>query len=97
MGALDEFADDLTATIADLNAQFAALNERKAKIKLRGNDIAQAWSEHFTDQEAAIRKAEDALNRISNVPLSSAKTQQTSTSGGALSKIPAMLRGEKAP
>lgn len=70
MSHIDEFASDVNAIIADLNAQFGALNDMKVALKTQGNDIAAQWSQYFTDQKQAMQAAQDALNRISNVPLS---------------------------
>lgn len=70
MGQLDSFAEDVNETVADLEKQFAALNDRKQKIRERGTDIAGRWAQHFTNQEAGLVAAEAALNKISNVPLS---------------------------
>jgi hypothetical protein len=69
MGAIDEFGSDVNSILADLNAQFGALNDAKAKLKQRGGDIAQRWAEYFQDQAKAIAAAEAALNKVSNVPL----------------------------
>jgi hypothetical protein len=70
MGQLDSFATDVNETMADLERQFEALNARKQKIKDRGTDISGRWAQHFANQEAGLTAAEAALNRISNVPLS---------------------------
>lgn len=74
MGQLDQFADDVNETLADLDKQFEALNARKNALKTDGAAIAGKWANHFTAQEASIRAAEAALNRISNVPVSGEKT-----------------------
>lgn len=73
MGQLDSFAEDVNSTISDLNTVFGALNVRKQRLRDRGAEIASKWVAHFDGQEAALKAAEDALNRISNVPLSEAK------------------------
>lgn len=73
MGHLDSFAEDVNETIADLNRQFESLNSRKQKLKERGTEIALGWSQHFDAQEASLKAAEAALNRISNVPVSQEK------------------------
>lgn len=86
MSALDEFASDVDGIIADLNAQAAVLNDRKTKLKERGNDVLARWAQHFSDQEASLTRAESALNRISNVPLSESSPPKTATE--KLSEIP---------
>lgn len=77
MGQLDQFADDVNETVADLEKQFGDLNVRKQKILARGTDVAGRWAQHFTNQEAGLTAAEAALNRISNVPLSKTATDTT--------------------
>jgi hypothetical protein len=91
MSALDEFATDVNGIVADLNAQFSVLNDRKLKIKQRGGEIAQKWAEHFDVQETAMKRAEDALNRISNVPLTSVPPK--TAAGGMISEIPVKING----
>lgn len=91
MSAIDEFASDVNGVLADLNAQFGVLNDRKQGLKSKGGDIAQRWAQHFDEQARAMQTAEDALNRISNVPLSS--TSPAAPVNGALSTIP--VKGEK--
>lgn len=73
MGQLDQFAEDVNETVADLEKQFELLNARKQKVKDRGAEISLRWSQHFDAQEVALTAAEAALNRISNVPLSQEK------------------------
>jgi len=73
MGHLDSFAEDVNETVADLNRQFESLNARKQKLRERGAEVAAGWAQHFDSQEAALRAAETALNRISNVPVSKEK------------------------
>jgi hypothetical protein len=73
MGHLDSFAEDVNEVVADLEKQFGDLNARKQKIRERGADIAGRWAQHFTSQEGGLTAAEAALNRISNVPLSTEK------------------------
>jgi hypothetical protein len=73
MGHLDSFAEDVNETVASLNREFESLNARKTKLRERGAEIAGKWSAHFDGQEAALTVAEAALNRISNVPVSTAK------------------------
>jgi hypothetical protein len=72
MGQLDSFAEDVNETVASLNSVFEALNARKIKLRERGVEIAAKWAQHFDGQDAALAVAEAALNRISNVPLSTA-------------------------
>jgi hypothetical protein len=73
MGQLDQFAEDVNETLAALNKAFEDLNARKEKLKASGAKIAGKWADHFTAQEASIKAAEAALNRISNVPVSGEK------------------------
>lgn len=91
MGAIDDFGSDVNNIIADLNDQFKALNDAKRKLQERGNTIATKWSDYFQAQAKSIAAAEDALNRISNVPLSSAPTSEPGVQ--PLSAIP--IRGER--
>lgn len=70
MSAIDEFANDLNVTLADLDAQFKELNIRKQKVKERGAEVALRWKQFFAEKDRAISAAEDALNRVSNVPVS---------------------------
>jgi hypothetical protein len=73
MGQLDQFAEDVNETVADLNKVFEGLNARKQKLKERGTEIAGKWAAHFDAQDASLTAAEAALNRISNVPISQEK------------------------
>jgi ABC-type transporter Mla subunit MlaD len=73
MGQLDSFAEDVNEVIADLNKQFEALNERKQRLKTNGTEIAGKWAAHFDAQDASLKAAEAALNRISNVLVSQEK------------------------
>lgn len=91
MGALDEFASDVNVIVADLNAQFSVLNDRKLALRTQGNAVAAKWAVYLDGQKAAMTKAEDALNRISNVPLS--ETPKTPPAGGGLSTIPPKVPG----
>ena len=77
VGHLESFAEDVNDTVADLNRQFETLNVRKQQLKERGTEIATRWSQHFDSQDAAMAAAEAALNRISNVPISSVKKEET--------------------
>ncbi len=86
MGALDEFASDVNGIVADLNTQFAVLQDKKLALRDKGNAVAAKWNEYLTKQATAMQAAEDALNRISNVPLS--ETPKPPPTGGALSSIP---------
>lgn len=89
MGAIDEFGSDVNGIIADLNAQFKVLNDAKANLKQRGGEIAQKWAEYFTEQTKAVAAAEAALNRISNIPLSS--VSQTTPTSEPISQIPKVM------
>lgn len=86
MSAIDEFASDVNGIIADMEAQFKVLQDTKAALKTQGNTLAANWAQYFAAQKAAMQKAQDALNRISNVPLS--ETSPPAATNGALSSIP---------
>ncbi len=86
MSAIDQFAEDVNGVVADLESQFKVLGDRKRKLQDRGNDIALRWAKHFEAQDRALTQAEQALNRISNVPVT--KTEQTDSKVTALSAIP---------
>lgn len=88
MSAIDEFASDVNGILADIEMQFRSLQDMKADVKSRGNELAANWAHYFAAQKAAMQKAQDALNRISNVPLS--ETSPPVVTNGALSAIPAV-------
>jgi hypothetical protein len=69
VGAIDEFGSDITAITADLDVVFKVLNDKKAKLKQRGNDVAMGWAKFFDAQNQAITAAENALNRVTNAPV----------------------------
>ncbi|MDE2471862.1 MAG: hypothetical protein KGL35_24840 [Bradyrhizobium sp.] len=73
MGAIDEFADDVNGIVADIEAQFKVLGDRKRQVQERGNEIAHRWAVYFDTRDQALTQAEAALNRISNVPLTEVK------------------------
>ena len=86
MSALDEFADNVNDIVASHNARFQKLNDAKRALQVKGNDIADRWEQYFTEEAKKLQVANDALNRISNAPLSTV-TPATPTSG-VLSAIP---------
>lgn len=86
MSAIDEFAADVNGVIADIEAQFKTLQDTKAALKKQGNDLAFNWAAYFAAQKVAMQKAQDALNRLSNAPLS--ETSPPTVTNGALSSIP---------
>jgi chromosome condensin MukBEF ATPase and DNA-binding subunit MukB len=86
VGALDEFAGDVNGIIADINAQFSVLQEKKLALRDKGNALAAKWNEYLTAQAKAMQTADDALNRISNLPLS--ETSPAAPTSGALSTVP---------
>lgn len=88
MGAIDNFAGDLNGILADAEDRFRKLSERKQRLRDRSAEVAGKWGAYFDLQEKSIQAAEDALNRVSNVPLTSEpKTPVTDT---ALSKTPVL-------
>lgn len=70
MGAIEEFGSDLQGLTADIENQFKTLNEMKLKLREQSNTVAGNWSDYFAKQKADLTKAQDALNRISNLPVS---------------------------
>ena len=86
MGAIDEFASDLNNMLADIDNTFKALSDRKNALQKKGNDVAQRWAEHFDGMQKSMTDAEAALNRISNVPISS--TKPVTPTNVALSAVP---------
>lgn len=81
MGKIDEFADGISETLSDLDGKFGNLSARAAVLKEKGADVAARWDQHFDGQSKAIAAAEAAINRISNVPLPSAASSQSSAEG----------------
>jgi hypothetical protein len=69
MGAIDNFASDLNGVLADSENNFRKLAERKQRLRDRSAEVAGKWSAYFDLQEKSIQAAEDALNRVSNLPL----------------------------
>lgn len=86
MGAIEEFASDITALSADIENQFKSLNDMKLAVRQQSNDVAARWSDYFARQKADLQKAQDMLNRISNIPLS--ETSPKTPTGAALSTVP---------
>ena len=86
MGAIDEFASDLNSMLADIDNTFKTLSDRKNQLQRKGNDVAQRWAEHFDAMNKSMTDAEAALNRISNVPISSSPPQTPANI--ALSQVP---------
>lgn len=66
MGQLDEFADGIDGVIADLEAQASVLNERKNALSKRGGEVMGRWHDHLKSKDAALTKAENAINKVSN-------------------------------
>jgi hypothetical protein len=89
MSALDEFADNINDIVANHDARFRKLNERKQALQIRGDDIAAGWESYFADQEKQLAAAEAALNRISNIHLSS--VSQTTPTSEPISQIPKVM------
>lgn len=91
MSSIDEFAGDVNGVVADIEAQFKSLSDMKTALSKQANEVAARWSDYFAAQKHAMQKAQDALNRISNVPLS--ETPKTVPTSGALSQIPKVSNG----
>ena len=87
MGKLTNFADEVNEDLGDLEQLFSGLYDKKQLLKQRGAEVAGRWSEYFADQTKALAAAENAINRLSNVPLSSSSgnsaTQVTPPAGNA--------------
>lgn len=81
MSKLNSFADEVNEDLGDLEQMFGNLYERKQLLKERGREVAGRWDEYFTEQTKALAAAENAINRISNVPL-------TPSSGASSPKVP---------
>jgi len=86
MSQLDEFADNINDIVASHNERFAALNEAKRKLQVRGDEIAAGWEQYFLNEAKKLSAAEAALNRISNAPLSTSTSTTAKTS--VLSEVP---------
>lgn len=86
MSAVDDFASDVNGLVADIEAQFKTLNDMKGKIKDQANTVAAGWSSYFAAQREGLQKAQDALNRISNAPVSQTPTQDTGSVHQVLSE-----------
>lgn len=69
MSSIDEFADGLGGVLADIEMQFRSLSDLKLQVQTQANEVTANWSNYFAAQRAALTKAQDTLNRISNVPL----------------------------
>ena len=69
MGKLTNFADEVNEDLGDLEQLFSGLYDKKQLLKQRGAEVAGRWSEYFADQTRALAAAENAINRLSNVPL----------------------------
>ena len=91
MSALDEFADNVNDIVASHNARFQKLNDAKRALQVKGNDIADRWEQYFTEEAKKLQVANDALNRISNAPLSGTSVKPPNS--GALSTIPKVVPG----
>jgi hypothetical protein len=91
MSQLDEFADNVNDIVAGHNARFQKLNDAKRALQVRGNDIADRWEEYFINEAKQLAMAEAALNRISNVPLSTTTAPTAKTN--VLSDVPKIANG----
>ena len=79
MGKIDEFANGVTDTLADLETRFGGLGARAQKLKEKGETVADRWEQHFEAQAKSLAAAEDAINRLSNVPPPPKKADQFTT------------------
>ena len=91
MSQLDEFADNVNDIVAGHNERFRKLNDAKRALQVKGNDIADRWEEYFINEAKQLAMAEAALNRISNVPLSTSTQNTAKTS--VLSEVPKVSNG----
>lgn len=69
MSSIDEFADGLGGALADIEMQFRALNDMKLQVQKQAGEVTTNWSNYFAAQRESLQRAQDALNRISNVPV----------------------------
>ena len=89
MGKLTSFADEVNEDLGDLEQLFSGLYDKKQLLKQRGAEVAGRWSEYFADQTKALAAAENAINRLSNVPLAGASgTPKVTPAGGNISGAP---------
>lgn len=79
MGKIDEFANGVTDTLADLEQRFGGLGAKAQALKEKGETVAGRWEQHFEAQAKSLAAAEDAINRISNIPLEHKKPDQFTT------------------
>ena len=86
MSSIDNFSSDLAGLMADIENQFKSLNEVKEALRTQANDVAGDWSDYFASKKAELQAAKDALNRISNIPVSGIPPKLPVS--GALSGVP---------
>jgi hypothetical protein len=91
MSQLDEFADNVNDIVAGHNERFRKLNDAKRALQVKGNEIADRWEDYFTNEAKKLQQANDALNRISNVPLSTSTS--TVAKSTVLSEVPKVVSG----
>lgn len=75
MGKLDEFADNVPDTLKQLEDKFGGLQERANELLKRGDEVASKWGAHMDGRDKALTAAENAINRISNLPLPASPQQ----------------------
>jgi hypothetical protein len=68
MGKIDEFAANCDLT--DLENAFGALSDRARAVKERGAEVKQRWADYFDEKDKSIAAAENAINKLSNLPAS---------------------------
>lgn len=74
MSKIEEFADDIPNILKGLDEDFGDLGERARALKERGKDVAHAWRMHFDGKAAELARAEEAIKRVSNIPLPASST-----------------------
>jgi hypothetical protein len=95
MGQLDQFADSVGDIIASLEKDAEALNRRKLALQDNSIEVLGRWRNHFDKQEASLKAAEAAINKLSNVPLAGTSTAPKADSRlvAALSETPVKSNG----
>lgn len=69
MSKIEQFADDVPNILRNLEDEFGDLGERARALKERGRDVADAWHAHFDARDLELKRVEEAIKRVSNIPL----------------------------
>lgn len=69
MGKIEQFADDAPDALSEIETTFGELGGRMRALRERANDVAHRYQQHFENQEKQIARAEEALGRLSNMPI----------------------------